>query len=410
MLPACVASNAVTSTAQAPSQAPSIPPQAGIFTHVPSLDGLRAIAVLLVVFSHGSYWLLPPDVRIPMGGIGVGIFFVLSYLITSLLLRERSNRGRISLRDFYVRRALRIWPLYYAVLLFHLLVLLHIDAKHWGGVWLSPSAPQYPNFGHVWWSYLVFAQNYVSDLKHVNLGLGVYWSLAIEEQYYLVWPLVLIGLSRVRWRWTIPTFLVGATALSYLLRALTIQGHLPAAGGGVEWMTHTNLFGLALGSLLGWSRWDRLRNGGSPRAGGGFGAAVAWIVVGAILLHRAAPIIDNGWALRLPHAGYYEPLLLSIAVTAIIDYVADGASKWSPLQWKPMVYVGRVSYGTYLLHPLVLGVAVHILRGKGWIQMFLFVLVSLAVAAASYELFEKRILRFKRRFSHVPSRGTEPPT
>lgn len=403
----------MTSTAQAPTEAPLTLPPARSFAYNPSLDGLRAIAVLLVVFSHGSYRLLAPDVRIPMGGIGVGIFFVLSgYLITSLLLREHANRGRISLRDFYVRRALRIWPLYYAVLLLQLVVLVHINAKQWGGVWVSPSAPQYANFGHVWWSYLIFAQNYVSDLKHVTLALGVYWSLAIEEQYYLVWPLILIGLSRVRWRWTIPTFLFGATALSYFLRALTIGGHLPTAGGGVEWMTHTNLFGLAIGSLLAWIRWDRLQNGGPTRAGGGFGVTVAWIVVVAILLHRAASVTvtHGGWALRLPHVNYYEPLILSIAVAAIIDYVAGDASKCSPLQWKPIVYVGRVSYGIYLLHPLVLGAAVFMGGGRGWIQMFLFMVASLGVAAASYELFEKRVLRLKRRFSHVPSPHTEPPT
>lgn len=401
----------MTSTTEAAPQAPPAAHQAAVFTHSPSLDGIRAIAVLLVVVEHGSVRFLPRDSWLVFGRYGVGIFFVLSgYLITSLLLRERVNRGRISLRDFYVRRALRIWPLYYAVLLLQVVVLLHVDSRSWGNVWVSTDSSKYSAFTHVWWSYLVFVQNYVSDVRHhVNLGLGVYWSLAIEEQYYLFWPIALIALSRARWRGAIPAFLVGAIALSFLLRALTILGHLGATGGGIERMTHTNLFGLAVGSLLAWSRWDRLRRGGPVRGGGGFGATLAWFVVLALVLRVSTPVIQAGWAVKLPHFDYYDPLLLSVAMAAIIDYVAWGGATWSPLRWWPMVYVGRVSYGIYLLHPLVLGVALHVLHSKGWIEMGVFMVATLAVAAASYELFEKRILRLKRRFSHVPSLGTEPP-
>jgi peptidoglycan/LPS O-acetylase OafA/YrhL len=94
-------------------------------------------------------------------------------------------------------------------------------------------------------------------------------------------------------------------------------------------------------------------------------------------------------------------------MAAIINYVAGGGARWSPLCWWPMVYVGRVSYGMYLLHPLVLGVALHVLGGKGWVEMGVFLLATVGVAAASYELAEKPILRLERRFSHVPSMGTE---
>lgn len=384
---------------------------AAVFTHNPSLDGLRAIAVLLVVVEHGSVKLTARGSWWVTGHIGVGIFFVLSgYLITSLLLRERANRGRISLRDFYWRRALRIWPLYYAVLLLQLIVLLHVDSRPWGGMWVSTDSSKYPAFTHAWWSYLVFAQNYFSTAHHhVNLALGVYWSLAIEEQYYLVWPLALIVLtsSRVRWRWAVPAFILGATALSFILRALTIGGHLAATSGGIDRMTHTNIFGLAVGSLLAWSRFDRLRRGAPARSGGGFGATLAWVVVAALVLSATISAQHAGWAIKLPHADYYEPLLLSVAVAALIDYVSGGESRWSPLCWRPMTYIGRVSYGIYLLHPLVLGAVVHVLGKKGWVEVGVFMLATVGAAGASYELFEKRILRLKRRFSHVPSMGTE---
>lgn len=402
----------MSSTIEAPPKALPAPLRNVVFTHSPSLDGLRAIAVLLVVIEHGSVRFLPQNLWLVFGRIGVGIFFVLSgYLITSLLLSERANRGRISLRDFYVRRALRIWPLYYAVLLLQIVALLHVSSQAWGGVWVSTDSPKYEAFTQVWWSYLVFVQNYFSDVHHhVSLALGVYWSLAIEEQYYLVWPLVLIALSRVRWRWTIPAFLVGAIMMSLLLRALTIGGYLGATGGGIERMTHTNIFGLAVGSLLAWTRWDRLQRGGPARGGGLFGATLAWIVLVALILRVTRPAMNAGWAMKLPYFDYYDPLLLSIVMAAIIDYVAWGGAAWSPLRWRPMTYIGRVSYGMYLLHPLVLGVALHALHSRGWGQVAIYMLATLGVAAASYELFEKRILRLKRRFSHVPSLGTEPPS
>lgn len=402
-----VRSPSVTATEATPTI--TAPAKAATFTHSASLDGLRAMAVLLVVIAHGSSTLLPKADRITTGHLGVEVFFVLSgYLITSLLLREYENRGRISLKDFYIRRALRIWPLYYAVLVLLLVVLIHVNSKAFGGAWVSTNSPRYELLGDEWWSYLFFLQNYVSDPKHVPLSLAVYWSLAIEEQFYLFWPLILIGLTRFKWRWTVPTFLIAAITVSFILRALTIQGHLSSSPGGAQWMTHTNIFGLAIGCLLAWSRWTRLKAGNPPRAGGGFGAALGWIVLLEFVLQNYAP--TAGWAIKLPHGGYYEPLLLSIAVAAIIDHFGEG--KYSPLRWPPVVYIGRVSYGMYLLHTLVWGYLFHNLffgASKGWPQMIVYVLATIGAAALSYELFEKRVLRLKRRFSHVPSEGTEPP-
>ena len=331
----------MTNVAPAVAATPSAQPKPEVFTHNPSLDGLRAIAVLLVAVSHGSDNLLERHGRFNVGFIGVGIFFVLSgYLITSLLLRELENRGQISLRDFYIRRALRIWPLYYTVLLIHLLVLVHVPS--WGNAWVSTAPPRYEALKHVWWSYVIFIQNYVSDMRHVNLGLGVYWSLAIEEQYYFVWPLVLIVLSRARWRWAPPAFLLGATALSFLLRALTIQGHLSVGEGHRPRRTPTCS---ASRSGRCWPGTDGTACDAAPQPAAA--AASASQSPGLLSWHSSCdvsiPVVAAGWAIVLPHADYYEPLLLSIAVAAIIDYVAAGGSKWSPLQWKPMVYIGRVS-------------------------------------------------------------------
>ncbi|MEO9324941.1 acyltransferase [Nocardioides sp. C4-1] len=392
------------STEQA-ADAPARASSSATFAHNRSLDGLRAIAVLVVVVAHGSTRFLPPEMRFGGGAVGVGIFFVLSgYLITSLLLRERAATGRISVRDFYVRRALRIWPLYYVVLLLHLLVLSRVDAgPPLGGTWLSRDAPTYSSLGDVGWSYFLFLQNYVASVQEVRLGLGVYWSLAIEEQYYLVWPpvVILLTAARVRWRLALPAFLVVAIATSLVARILTLEGHLPSAPGGVEWMAHTNIFGLAVGSLLAWVRWDSDHRGRPGAGGGAFGAWLAWAVVVLLVLRRWVYAPELGVRIGLSHAEIYEPLLLSVAVAAIVDRVVTHEWRWSPLRWAPLVYVGRVSYGVYLLHPIVLGFLTAWLTGTGWVEMGLFILVSTGVAAVSYELFERRVLRYKRRFSHV---------
>jgi peptidoglycan/LPS O-acetylase OafA/YrhL len=391
---------------------------AGPRGYIPALDGLRTVAVLTVLLAHGSIRLLSPEHRFAGGGLGVQIFFVLSgFLITSLLLAERAELGNISLRRFYIRRGLRIWPLYYAVFALYAFVLPAIDSRYFSAVYVSSNELGYDQYHGSLWPFALFLQNYLVNIENVRLGLGVFWSLAVEEQFYLVWPLLLVALSRARWRPAIPLFLVLTISASLVARALTLAGNLPSPTN-VEWMTHTGLTGLACGSLLAWIRGSR-RGADVSNAHGVFGYLLAWIVLGMIAISKSVAAISGGYAIHLPQIEYYEPLLIGIAVAAIIDRLVSVPSAGAILRTRPIAYLGRISYGMYVLHPLVLGAVAYVLassalRIPGWLELIVFATATVLVAGLSFRYFERPILRRKRKFERVrlatptaPSRPTE---
>ncbi len=212
-----------------------------------ALDGLRGVAVLLVILAHGSQkHLLPETFTFSGGMLGVVIFFVLSgFLITHLLLEEQSETGRVRLTNFYARRALRIWPLYFAALGAYFFVLPLIDQGNFGSIYSRAGRPDSGSYYHVL-GYAFFLQNYLFAVRDMHLGLGVLWSLAVEEHFYVFWPLLLVAL---RGRWLVPSLVCVATA-TLGLRMLTVFGVLPEYTS-VWHMTHTALDGLAAGCIIG---------------------------------------------------------------------------------------------------------------------------------------------------------------
>lgn len=214
--------------------------------YFPALDGLRAVAVLVVLLAHGSTRLWPTELQYRGGWLGVQIFFVLSgFLITSLLLKERLKTGRISLPSFWTRRALRIWPLYYVVLLSYAFVLPHFHKSLFAGMYVSVGAPGWEEYRASLWPFFIFLQNYFAHVADVRLGLGIFWSLAIEEHFYLFWPLLVAFLKPKH----LGLAAAGILVASFTLRTFAIFGFLPV-WNGVERMTHTDLDAIALGSLV----------------------------------------------------------------------------------------------------------------------------------------------------------------
>ena len=194
-----------------------------------ALDGMRGVAVLLVVLAHASQKRLLAENFKFSGELGVIVFFVLSgFLITHLLLEERTRTGQISLSKFYVRRALRIWPLYFGVLGVYVFVLpLFLDPDNHRSIYEADSLHDH----YYLLAYPLFLQNYLlsgSDF-HYN-GLRVFWSLAVEEHFYLFWPLLLLAL---RGRWLVPS-LVGIVIATFSLRTLSLLRVLPDTGVPVD--------------------------------------------------------------------------------------------------------------------------------------------------------------------------------
>src|SRR5580704_19259125 len=150
---------------------------------VPQLDAVRGVAILLVIFHNASerFPRLHLQGVFANGWMGVDLFFVLSgFLITGILIDTKQSEGY--LKDFYARRCLRIWPLYYSLIFFMFVVVRFLNPSEFHTV-VQTSSP--------WWAFPLFLQNFLLPVSTDAAGpLGVTWSLAIEEQFYLIWPLI----------------------------------------------------------------------------------------------------------------------------------------------------------------------------------------------------------------------------
>jgi peptidoglycan/LPS O-acetylase OafA/YrhL len=327
------------------------------------VDGLRAVAVMLVVNFHAF-----PEV-FRGGFIGVDVFFVISgFLITGIIARELAA-DHFSLVGFYNRRVRRIFPALIVVLCTVLVL---------GWLWMLP-APYAALSGDVAAS-AAFAANIALmlqsgyfDIESAQKPLLHLWSLGIEEQFYLAWPLLLIFCARLRWNLLGIAVIVGLA--SFLLNVALI-GANPVA---TFYLPFTRAWELLAGAVLAfaWDRFDQSEAASNRRAVLG----VALIAAAAALLnvHRAFP----GWWALLPVAG--SALLLSAPASWINRTL---------LSWRPMVGIGLISYPLYLWHwPLLVLLAIIKFGPLTDIQRELVVLASVGLAFATYRFIEKP-LRF----------------
>ncbi len=343
---------------------------------MPELDAVRAFAILPVLFFHSGIIAWAPGSVVARaasyGWAGVDLFFVLSgFLITGILLDARGSRGYF--RNFYARRALRIWPLYYAALLLIFFV-------------LRPGrffpAPIYP-FNY----YATYTQNLLGT-QYGPTPWAVTWSLAVEEQFYLVWPL-LVWLCPRR---MLHRVLVAMVLASPLLRAVAI--HQGANQYFVSTFPLCRFDSLAMGALLAcWVRsgsfsMSRLRRGSVAV----FAGACALLIAGMYLPWEIADplhVIPQYTLLAVGSAG-----LIGIALVSSLE-----GSWLSPVLRNPLLrYIGKISYGLYLLHGTVFQLAGNLgWWSATWTLVFEFTLLFLLMSA-SWRWFESPILRLKSRF------------
>jgi peptidoglycan/LPS O-acetylase OafA/YrhL len=348
-------------------------------THVDSLDGVRGVAVLAVMLYHAHV------ASFRGGFLGVDIFFVLSgFLITGLLFREWDGTGSVDLKRFYLRRALRLLPALLALLLLALAFPRVFTPRLEDGqsprLWLAALAS------------ISYASNWVRafDLTEMSY-LQHTWSLGIEEQFYTLWPLGLLALLRTRRRrlWTILIVCAGIAG-SAVLRAVRWEGRpsLLRDYYSLETRLDSLLIGCLLALLL---SWDLIPRTGRWVTAIRF-AAMGSVAVLAVMINRAQ--------YEGPATYHWLLFVAALCVGIVLLHLVHSPSRGmvAVLTVPGLVWLGRISYGVYLWHsPIqtgVLGEARMLRLGvSGPLRVAIPFVVTIAVAAASFYLLERPILR-----------------
>jgi peptidoglycan/LPS O-acetylase OafA/YrhL len=337
------------------------------------LDGLRALAVLAVLWSH---WAPTPwQFGLPWG-TGVQLFFVLSgFLITGILVDHRpsdtaSGVERMHVwRSFYIRRTLRIFPLFYLVLALSLILGLG-------------------NIRHVWMWHALYLSNFYYFTGHPLDAFQHFWSLAVEEQFYLVWPFLILLLP-VR---ILPACIIPMIILAPLSRILLAQlGHSDLL---IRLLPSSCLDALGTGALLAWTRRFGTRYGWSPGR-----VALLCLLIGLPTYVLAGAFGITGhtpyWIKSLGHTGmdlFYGWLVVEASV---------GFQGWIGrlLASMTLTYIGKISYGIYVFHffapYLIPGLSVENTAGGYALRIAVYTTSTLLIAAASWRFYERPLNRLK---------------
>jgi peptidoglycan/LPS O-acetylase OafA/YrhL len=352
----------------------------------PALDGLRAFAVLVVVVSHLGIEVFRHKI-FTAGFEGVDVFFVLSgFLITTLLIKEVDTTNGLDLRDFYARRALRLFPALAMVIVFAVLA----------AATFAPTDMRHPTFSGLPWVIFYVGNWDTALISRTSLGLlGHTWSLAIEEQFYLLWPVIfLLFIARISNRRRIGQGLFALAGIDVLYQFVMVHHGWSYArlSGGLDTHCDGLLIGCGIAFLL-VSRHADAAAGRWTRVGG-----IGGVCVLAITIMTATTT----------HFSYAAPAGITLASAA------TGALLWSMLtspirlfdlvlRSKAAVWVGKRSYGLYLWHyPIMLALNPSASIGvRRYEADLVVVLLSFVVTIASYRFVEQPFLRLKTRFQHA---------
>lgn len=323
-------------------------------TRLPALDGLRALALLCVMAFH----FVPPLEHVSaLGSVGVRVFFVLSgFLITRILLASRSQALSVALPSFYLRRGLRILPVFYAVLAI---------------AWLLNIGPVRQTIG---WHVSYLTNVYLFERQAWHGSISHLWSLAVEQQFYLVWPFVIL-LTPERWLPAVIVLAIGLVPASRLV-----------VGGPMNSVLATScLDSLGAGALLAFPRLVR----GSRRVGA---------TVGIPLLIAAMALGMAGVDAVVCEVAF--DFGVSLTAMWVVGAAAEGQA-WPLLSWAPLTSIGTISYGAYLVHgfaPYLAGRYISGFMGMAWpLRAAILTTLTLVAAQASWAWLESPLLALKDR-------------
>ena len=375
--------------------------------YFPNLNGVRFLAALVVIIHHvemGKFWLGQPNIydKSFVGGVfgqlGIIMFFVLSgFLITYLLLEEHRKTGTISIKDFYIRRMLRIWPVYYLIVILGFFVFPQISFLDIPGFsefmsedfWLK--AGMYfsflPNLGYVLYEHIPYATQT--------------WSVGVEEQFYLMWPLLMLwGIKKNR----VPHVLTGTIILYLMIKVSAVTNYaqdLNDVSAMRAWLfiDHFSIDAMAMGGIGAYLLFNKEEKWLKPLFNK-YLQFFLYVLLGILTV--------KGWVLP-----WFNKELFAVIFAVLILNLAANKKSLINLEFRPLNYLGKISYGLYMYHNLVLIVILKVvimyqlfdlgsIDGAVFYQV-LSTCVTIAVSAASYEYFEKRFLLLKDRFTKVKS-------
>jgi len=364
-----------------------------------NLDGLRFLCFLSVFFFHSFYTEFDEIKNIPLyhflkrdvfgnGNIGVNFFFVLSgFLITFLLIEEKKLNGQINVKKFWIRRILRIWPLYFFCVFFGF-VIFPVLKQTFGQISNETASPLY---------YLTFINNFDFIKKGLPdaSNLGVLWSVAIEEQFYFVWPLV-VFIFPVRKLW-IPFLIIISGSL--LFRALNDSTLLH------EYHTLSCIGDMAIGATGAWlvnisEKIKRIiRNLSRTKI------LIVYLAFAFMFFFREKLLFEF-YVIRI-----FERMLLALTIILIIlEQTYSKKSFFKMSKFKTLTKLGNITYGLYCFHFIGILIAITLTRIIGinnhfWevvaIETPLALMITIIISKASYKYFETPFLKLKNRFSYI---------
>jgi peptidoglycan/LPS O-acetylase OafA/YrhL len=376
--------------------------------YFPHIDGLRSLAFLLVLIHHfyppAAYFTPVPvigsilGVFNEFGWTGVDIFLVLSsFLICHLLLLEKDRSGMVSVKSFLIRRALRIWPIYFPYLLLSMIV--------WPLVMATGPMPDayFVTIRQHLFPFLMFLGNFSYSYFHASLAGVLFahlWTVCLEEQFYLVIPILLAFLRTPRWNAAFLRVAFALFAFAIACRIYVIGNAIPYPMVWTNTLCRIDPFVVGAGCALlirSRPRWltREVGRGLFVLSIAGFGLVVAFPNVGQSM--------NTAWQLLV--------VSLSAGCLILSAMTPGGVRKF--FSWGYLPFLGKISFGLYVYHQITLTITAKwlttrpVLGNNAASFLIDFVIVSLLtifVAAVSYRIYERPILRFKERFEFIRSR------
>jgi len=368
-----------------------------------NLDGLRFLCFLSVFFFHSFHsdldYIKSADIYqfikqgiFSNGNLGVNFFFVLSgFLITYLLIEEKKLNGQIDIRKFWIRRILRIWPLFYLCVIF----------GFFGFPILKSIFGQHPNESASIWYYLTFTNNF----DFINKGLpdasilGVLWSVAIEEQFYFVWPIILYLLPIKKYWISFSAVIIG----SIIFRAAnnTYLAH--------EFHTLSCIGDMAMGAFGAWliQISDKFKN--KIQNLNPVYILITYISFFTIFLFRDELFLNDILVLRVIE----RPIIAFVILFIILEQCFSEKSFFKMSKFKLLTKFGTMSYGLYCLHFVGILIVTTITKKYAintelWQVLILDTSLALAItmliSLVSYHFYEKPFLKLKDRFAYIKTK------